>query len=136
MFFSAPKKPGQFSLVGVHFQRNICSHTAGVLANTLVLVMGVFGRTPQFPQRGTGSREHWSSCMSMLVAGGGLAHGQVVGCTDARGGEARDNRVTPADIGATVFHHLGINLGGHWIDGQGRPQSIVTQVGRPIRELN
>ena len=107
----------------------------GLLGTTLVLVMGEFGRSPQFSQRGTGGREHWFSCMSILVAGGGLSHGQVIGSTDPRGGEVRAGRVTPADIGATVYRHLGINLDTHWTDGQGRPQPIVTQGGRPIRGL-
>jgi hypothetical protein len=73
--------------------------------------------------------------MSMLIAGGGLTHGQVIGSTDARGGEVHSAPVTPADIGATVFRHLGIDLNAHWTDGQGRPQPIVTSGGRPIPEL-
>jgi hypothetical protein len=73
--------------------------------------------------------------MSMLIAGGGLTHGQVVGSTDAKGYDVKDARVTPADLGATVFHHLGIDLDAHWKDLQGRPQPIVTEGGRPIPEL-
>ena len=107
----------------------------GLLDDTLVLVLGEFGRSPIFSQRGTGGREHWSSCMSMLVAGGGCAGGLVVGSTDAKGGEVKDGRVTPADLGATVYHHLGIDLAAQWIDPQGRPQSVVTDGGRPIPEL-
>lgn len=108
----------------------------GLLDSTLVLVMGEFGRSPQFSQRGTGGREHWFNCMSMLVAGGGITHGQVVGSTDPRGGEIRSGRVTPADIGATVFRHLGIDLATHWTDAQGRPQPIVVGSGRPVPELS
>jgi uncharacterized protein (DUF1501 family) len=108
----------------------------GLLNSTLVLVLGEFGRTPHFSQRGTGGREHWSSCMSMLVAGGGLARGQVVGSTDAKGGEVKEARVTPADLGATVFRHLGIDLDAQWTDLQGRPQPIVTEGGRPIPGLS
>jgi len=44
----------------------------GLLDDTLVLALGEFGRSPIFSQRGTGGRGHWSNCMSMLVAGGGL----------------------------------------------------------------
>jgi uncharacterized protein (DUF1501 family) len=107
----------------------------GLLDDTLVLVMGEFGRTPIFSQRGLGGREHWFNCMSMLVAGGGLARGQVVGSTDAKGYDVKDARVTPADLGATVYRHLGIDLDAQWTDPQGRPQSIVTDGGRPIPEL-
>jgi hypothetical protein len=108
----------------------------GLLDDTLVLALGEFGRSPVFSQRKTGGREHWPNCMSMLVAGGGLAHGQVVGSTDGKGGDVKDAPVTPADLGATVFRHLGIDLGAQWIDPQGRPQSIVTSGGRPIPELS
>ena len=109
--------------------------TRGLLDDTLVLALGEFGRSPIFSQRGTGGREHWPSCMSMLVAGGGLARGQVVGSTDAKGGEVKEARVTPADLAATVYRHLGIDLDAQWTDLQGRPQSIVTEGGRPIPEL-
>jgi hypothetical protein len=108
----------------------------GLIDDTLVLELGEFGRSPIFSQRGTGGREHWSNCMSMLMAGGGLAHGQVVGSTDAKGGEIKDGRVTPSDLGATVYRHLGIDLDSHWTDPQGRPQRIVTEGGQPIPELS
>jgi len=108
----------------------------GLLDDTLVLALGEFGRSPTFSQRGTGGREHWPNCMSMLVAGGGLTHGQIVGSTDAKGGEVKDERVTPSDLGATVYRHLGIDLGAQWTDLQGRPQPIVTEGGQPIPGLS
>lgn len=108
----------------------------GMLDDTLVLAMGEFGRSPLFSQRKTGGREHWPSCMSMLVAGGGIAHGQVIGSTDAKGGEVKDGRVTPADLGATVYRHFDIDLATQWTDTQGRPQSIVTEDGKPIPGLS
>ena len=52
------------------------------------------------------------------------------------GGDVREAPVTPADLGATVFRHLGIDLTAQWTDSQGRPQSIVTGGGRPIPELS
>jgi Protein of unknown function (DUF1501) len=97
-------------------------------------VLGEFGRSPSFSQRGTGGREHWSNCMSMLAAGG-RARGVVVGKSDARGYDVKDGRVIPADLGATVYRHLGIDLAAQWTDGQGRPQSVVTDGGRPIAGL-
>jgi len=71
----------------------------------------------------------------MLVAGGGVAHGQVIGSTDAKGYDVKDACVTPADLGATVYRHLGIDLGAQWTDLQGRPQPIVTEGGQPIPGL-
>jgi len=107
----------------------------GLLDSTMVLVLGEIGRSPVFSQRGTGGREHWSNCMSMLVAGGKLTHGQAVGSTDSKGGEVKEARVMPSDLAATVFRHLGIPLDAHWTDLQGRPHPIVTEGGRPIPEL-
>jgi hypothetical protein len=107
----------------------------GLLDDTLVLAMGEFGRTPIFSQRGLGGREHWVNCMSMLIAGGGLARGQVLGATDAKGYDVKDGRVTPSDIGATVYRHLGIDPESKWTDLSGRPQPIVIEGGRPIAGL-
>jgi len=107
----------------------------GLLDDTLVLVLGEFGRSPIFSQRGTGGREHWPNCMSMLVAGGRRAHGQVIGNSDARGYDVKEARVTPSDLAASVYRHLGIDLATQWTDLQGRPQQIVTEGGRPIPEL-
>jgi uncharacterized protein (DUF1501 family) len=108
----------------------------GLLDDTLVLALGEFGRTPMFSQRGQGGREHWVNCMSMLLAGGGIARGQVVGSTDAKGYDVKEARVTPSDLAATVYRHLGIDLGTQWTDLQGRPQAVVTEGGRPIPGLS
>jgi uncharacterized protein (DUF1501 family) len=105
----------------------------GLLDSTLVLVMGEFGRSPMIST--TGGRTHWFNCMSVLVAGGGVAHGQVIGSTDERGYDIRDGRVTPADIAATVFRHLQIDLATQWTDHQGRPHPIVSDGGKPIPGL-
>jgi uncharacterized protein (DUF1501 family) len=102
----------------------------GLLDTTLVLAMGEFGRGPVVNKNG--GRDHWSNCMSLLMAGGGLTCGQVIGSTDARGSDIRDGRVTPSDLAATVYRHLGIDPDAQWTDPQGRPHSIVTDGGRPI----
>ncbi len=106
----------------------------GLLDTTLVLVMGEFGRAPIV--NNDAGRDHWTQCMSMVVAGGGLTHGQVIGSTDTRGYDIHEGRVTPADLAATVFRHLDIDGGAHWTDLQGRPQPIVTDGGRPIPQLS
>lgn len=106
----------------------------GLLDTTLVLMMGEFGRAPVVNKNA--GRDHWTNCMSMLVAGGGLPAGQAIGSTDTRGYDIKERRVTPADLAATVFRHLGIDLNAHWHDPQGRPIPIVTEGGRPIPELS
>jgi len=105
----------------------------GLLDSTLILMMGEFGRSPVMTA--DGGRNHWTNVMSMLLAGGGLRHGQVIGGTDARGGEIHSRRVSPADLAATVFRHLDISLDAQWLSPQGRPTPIVTEGGRPIAEL-
>jgi hypothetical protein len=105
----------------------------GLLHSTLILMMGEFGRSPVMTR--TAGREHWTSVMSMLVAGGGLPSGQVIGATDEKGYGIKEGRVSPADLAATTFKHLGIDLGAHWVNPQGRPIPIVTEAGRPIPGL-
>jgi len=117
----------------MHGLINDLSHR-GLLDSTLVLMMGEFGRSPVLTK--TAGREHWVNVMSMLVAGGGLACGQVIGSTDDKGYGIRDGRVTPADLAATTFRHLGIDLDAHWVNPQGRPIPIVTDGGRPIPGLS
>lgn len=106
----------------------------GLLDSTLVLMMGEFGRSPVMTK--TAGREHWTSVMSMLVAGGGLPSGQVIGSTDSKGYGIKDGRVTPADLAATTFRHLGIDLESQWTNAQGRPIPIVNDGGRPIPGLS
>ena len=105
----------------------------GLLDTTLVLMLGEFGRTPMLSA--DGGRGHWTNCMSMLVAGGGLPCGQAIGATDSKGYAVKDARVTPSDLAATVFRHLRIDLASHWVNPAGRPIPIVTEGGRPIPEL-
>lgn len=87
----------------------------GLLESTLVVALGEFGRTPKIglvTQNGmtkkTG-RDHWPHAFTALVAGGGVRGGQVFGSTTDNGGYVADNPVTPADLSATVFQHLGLD---------------------------
>jgi len=105
----------------------------GLLDTTLVLMMGEFGRSPVINKEG--GRDHWPRVMSMVMAGGGYRHGQVIGSTDSKGYEIASRRVGPSDLAATVFHHLGIDPNAQWTDLQGRPRPIVTENGRMIEEL-
>ncbi len=106
----------------------------GLLETTLVLMLGEFGRSPVVNKNA--GRDHWTNCMSMLVAGGGLPMGQVIGSTDSKGYDIKGRPVTPADLAATVYRHLGIDSNSKWQDPQGRPVPIVTEGGRPIPELS
>ena len=105
----------------------------GLLDDTLVLMMGEFGRSPVMTK--TAGRGHWARVMSMVMAGGGLQHGRVIGSTDRKGYDVASRRVGPSDLAATVFQHLDIDLNAHWTDPQGRPVPIVTEGGQPISEL-
>ncbi len=78
----------------------------GLLERTLVLVFGEFGRTPKINDKA--GRDHWEHCYSALVAGGGVRGGRVLGASDGRGEHPLDHPVTPADLGATVQHSIGI----------------------------
>lgn len=105
----------------------------GLLDSTLVLMMGEFGRAPVINK--DAGRDHWTNVMSMVVAGGGLKHGQVIGSTDRRGGSIESSPVRPQDLAATTFKHLGIDLNASWMNNQGRPIPIIQEGGQPIPEL-
>jgi uncharacterized protein (DUF1501 family) len=105
----------------------------GLLDSTLILMLGEFGRSPTINKNA--GRDHWPRVMSMVVAGGGMRHGQVIGSTDRQGGDIDSRRVAPGDLAATVFHHLGIEQNTNWIDPQGRPRPIVADEGKVITEL-
>jgi len=107
----------------------------GMLDKVLVLAMGEFGRTPTMGTQGsTDGRNHWPVVMSMAVAGGGMRHGQVIGATEKDGGTIKERPITPGDLAATIYHHMGVPLGATYADTTGRPRYIVEN-GQPIREL-
>ncbi len=92
-----------------------------LLEETLVVVMGEFGRTPRI--NALGGRDHWPRAFSVLMAGGGTPQGLVWGETDPAGESPRNNPVTPADIVATLYHQLGVDP----------YQELITPDGRPVR---
>jgi hypothetical protein len=83
----------------------------------------------------TNGRDHWTNCMSMLMAGGGIPGGQVIGSTDSRGYGIKDRPISPSDLSASVFRYFGMDLQTHWTNPQGRPIPIVTEGGKPLPEL-
>jgi len=95
----------------------------GLLDSTLVIWMGDFGRTPHINK--DAGRDHWPSCYSVVMAGGGIRGGQVIGESDAIGGEPAAQPVTPADIHATVLTALGYDpRGTTYTTGDGRPMPL------------
>ncbi|MBX6314245.1 MAG: DUF1501 domain-containing protein [Isosphaeraceae bacterium] len=111
----------------------------GRLEETIVIVMGEFGRTPRInkglPNDPIPGRDHWGRLLSVLLAGGGLRPGIVVGASNARGEVPRERPVTPKDLIATLYARLGIDLTMTFPDRLNRPMPVVPVGGEPIREL-
>jgi len=105
----------------------------GLLAETIVLWLGDFGRTPVI-NKDTG-RDHWPHCYTAVLAGGGLKAGAIVGVSDRTGSAPRDFPVTPADLNATVLAALGYDPHGiFYTTADGRPSPLSE--GTPIRALS
>jgi uncharacterized protein (DUF1501 family) len=103
----------------------------GLLASTLVVCMGEFGRTPRFGQdTGNGvdqtGRDHWSQCYSIVVAGGAAGGGRVLGRSDRFAAYPADDPYTPQDLTATLLHVLGVNPQDQVRDGFGRNVPLST----------
>lgn len=107
-------------------------HASGLLDETLVVWMGDFGRTPRI--NGRGGRDHYPSVSSVLLAGGGVAGGQVVGATDADGHEIIERPVTVPDLLRTLATALGIDPDQTRWSPSGRPLAMVDG-GETIDEL-
>ena len=116
-------------------------YNRGLDRKVMLVVTGEFGRTPRInSQTGTQTgvsqpgRDHWPQAMSMLVAGGGMRTGQVIGSTNSKGEEPKERPLTPNDLWATVYRHLGIDWTQSFPDHSGRPMPILP-FGEPIAEL-
>jgi len=105
----------------------------GMLDETLVVVMGEFGRTPKINT--SGGRDHWPNCFSVALAGGGVRGGQVIGQSDALGERPKDNPITPSNLAATIFTLLGIDPAGELHTRDGRPVRISPDGSRVVKEL-
>ncbi|MBL8210210.1 MAG: DUF1501 domain-containing protein [Bryobacterales bacterium] len=103
----------------------------GLLASTLVLVIGEFGRTPHINH--SAGRDHWPGVFSVAVAGAGVPGGQVIGSSDAQGGAPKDRPLSIEDLGATIYKKMGIEPHKEYRS-NGRPVKM-NDSGVPIREL-
>lgn len=97
-------------------------HQRGMLDDVLILQAGEFGRTPKVNK--DAGRDHWAQAQSILIAGGKYRHGQVLGRTTKDGSDVDEDPVRPEDIGALVYHHLGIDPETQYTDLSGRPMRI------------
>jgi hypothetical protein len=101
-------------------------HDRGRLEQTMVIVVGEFGRTPTISplaNQTVPGRHHWASAYTAIFAGAGIRGGQVIGQTDDKGAYPVTVPWHPSDLGATVYTALGID-----------PRSeIRDRLSRPIR---
>src|SRR3954468_24665314 len=105
----------------------------GLYEKTLVVAMGEFGRTPRM--NAEGGRDHWGNVFSVLMGCGSTNMGQVVGKSSPRGEHVADRPITPQDVAATIFHHLGIDSRNIFLpDALGRPVHLI-ETGQAVREL-
>jgi hypothetical protein len=105
----------------------------GMLGNTLVCNLAEFGRTPRINP--AGGRDHWPQCWTVYFAGGGVQGGRVVGRSDPIAGMPAERPVEPAEVVATIYHSLGLDLETELPGPQGRPFALVDPGKHEIREL-
>jgi len=105
----------------------------GLYDSTLVVAMGEFGRTPRMNK--DAGRDHWGDTFSVLMGCGSMRMGQVVGRSSARGEHVADRPISPQDVAATVYHHLGVDSRSVTFDDRGGRPTRLIENGEPIREL-
>jgi len=103
----------------------------GMLDDTLVVVTGEFGRTPKINQYS--GRDHWCSCYSTVLAGGGIRGGSIFGASDEHAAYVKDSPVRPEDLGATILHSFGFAPEAEILQPTGRP--VRSSIGRPVTAL-
>ncbi|WP_278470636.1 DUF1501 domain-containing protein [Gimesia maris] len=97
----------------------------GLYEKTLVVAMGEFGRTPRMNIHG--GRDHWGRTFSVLMGCGGMKMGQVIGRSSRYGETVVERPISPQDVAATIYRHLGID-----------PQKVMLQdrLDRPLPLLD
>ncbi len=112
----------------------------GMLDDTLIVWTGEMGRTPRVGQgvvggagAGRDGRDHWPSCFTSVLAGGGVRGGVVHGSSDRFAAYPASNPTSPQDLAATIYHSLGVDPHLQLPDNLGRPLTICE--GTPIRAI-
>jgi hypothetical protein len=115
-------------------------NSSGLLDETLVVMMGEFGRTPKLvipdgkiPYFTSAGRDHWMNCFWGMFAGAGIRGGQVIGRSDAIAAFPVTRPYRHSDVAATVYSALGIDPTTEIHDTQGRPLQL--NHGRVIEAL-
>src|SRR5207237_3491440 len=103
----------------------------GLLAETLVVAVGEFGRSPVRGVSTSGNdnnddgRDHWPYCYTACLAGAGIKRGFVYGKSDKTASAPLENPVHPKEILATVYHSMGINPGTIVYNHLNQPRELV-----------
>jgi hypothetical protein len=97
----------------------------GLLAETLVVFLTEFGRTPKLND--LGGRDHWGAAGSIFFAGGGTRGGQVLGATDKHAAQPTGVRYSPGDVAASIYHALGIEVNTILHDREHRPVPVLPE---------
>ncbi len=103
----------------------------GMLDDTLVVVTGEFGRTPKINKYS--GRDHWCSCYSTVLAGGGIHGGAIYGASDAHAAYVKESPVRPEDVSATILHAFGFAPEAEIMHPTGRP--VRSSTGQPVIPL-
>ncbi len=101
----------------------------GLLEETLVVMLGEFGRTPRIHPLKPGDvpgRDHWPAVFPAVFAGGGVVGGQVIGKSDKLGAHPISKSFGPPDLAATVYHALGVDPATELRDRLGRPLRLCS----------
>ncbi len=108
----------------------------GLLDETLVVMVGEFGRTPKISLTAGAKipgRDHWPQVYTAFFAGARVQGGQVIGKSDSIGAYPVTRSYTPDDIGTTIFDALGLAPSTEFRDKLGRPLQLATgQVIAPL----
>ena len=101
---------------------------SGLFEQTMVIVMGEFGRTPKvstLPGQTIPGRDHWAHTYSGLIGGAGVMGGQVIGQTDSQAAYPITRSWTPADVCSTLFNALGVKQDATITDPLTRPHHLL-----------
>ncbi|MFO0848543.1 MAG: DUF1501 domain-containing protein [Gemmataceae bacterium] len=108
----------------------------GLLASTLIVMAGEFGRTPRIstlpPHYKGPGRDHWGAVQSVFLAGGGVKGGRAVGSSDRHGGRPSTDPQTPENFAATIYSALGLPKTAAWTDAEGRPHHLYHADPMPV----